>query len=380
MWAEVNSWTHNIEGLNAMLGHLEESFSVLGGDSTIIELPSQEIVVEQGRVAQRPLGKALSIVKRSAAALRVFLSCHYDTVYPPDKHRQVVMCDSENRLYGPGVSDAKGGLVIMLKALEAFESSSRADRLGWEILLNPDEEVGSPGSAPLLLDAARRNHVGLVFEPAFLDGTLVGARKGSGNFTAVFKGRAAHAGREPRAGRNAINAMAGFIVDLNAFPPDNEDLTINVGHVEGGGPVNVVPDLAMCRFNVRAADAEKQESFERHLSEIAERVGKLDGVTLEITGRFGRPPKPLDQATVSLLEKIALCGRELDLSINWRPSGGACDGNNLAAAGLPTVDSLGPRGGDIHSPREFVIPESLPERAKLTALLLMKLASGEIRL
>jgi glutamate carboxypeptidase len=266
----------------------------------------------------------------------------------------------------------------MLVALEAFERSPWAANVGWEILINPDEEIGSPGSARLLIEAAKRNHLGLVFEPSLSDGNLVGARKGSGNFTVIVKGKAAHAGREPHSGRNAIVALARFIVGLASLADSTGAITTNVGHIQGGGPVNVVPDLATCRFNVRVVTPEAQRSFEEGLRALAEEIDAIDGISLEIEGRFTRPPKPLDEKTLKLLEQFAACGRDLGLSFLWLPTGGACDGNNLAAAGLTTIDSLGVTGGNIHSSDEYILLDSLVERAKLTALLLMKLGAGEI--
>src|SRR5690606_18864272 len=118
-------------------------------------------------------------------------------------------------------------------------------------LINPDEEIGSIGSAPLLVQGAKRNDFGLTYEPSLPDGTLAGARKGSGNFTTVVHGRAAHAGREPQMGRNAIALLAEYIQALFALNGAMPDITVNPGRIDGGGPVNVVPDLAQCAFNVR---------------------------------------------------------------------------------------------------------------------------------
>jgi glutamate carboxypeptidase len=267
----------------------------------------------------------------------------------------------------------------MLIALEAFERSSWAEKLGWEVLINPDEEIGSPGSTRLLIQAAKRNHLGLVFEPSLPNGNLVGARKGSGNFTVIVKGKAAHAGRNPQLGRNAIDAIARFIVELASLADSEGGTTTNVGYVQGGGPVNVVPDLAVCRLNVRVVTQVDQRSFEDGLNRLADEINRIDGISLELHGSFARPPKQLDIKTLQLLEQVAGCGRDLGLSLQWFPTGGACDGNNLAAAGLTTIDSLGVTGGGIHSSEEFILLHSLVERAKLTALLLMKLAAGEVQ-
>lgn len=378
-WANVNSWSRNLDGLDRMLSLLEQEFLVLGGEVEKLDLPPQKVPNSAGSMVIQPIGRALRIRKRPTAPLGLFLCCHMDTVYPPDNPFQQVIQIDDKTFNGPGVTDAKGGLAVMLKAVETLERSPWAKSVGWEVLINPDEEIGSPGSTPLLEDAATRNHVGLVFEPSLPDGNLVESRKGSGNFTVIAHGKAAHAGREPHLGRNAINTLAWFIVVLNAFVASQRGMTVNVGYFQGGGPVNVVPDQAVCRFNVRASTLQDQLLLEQYLTRVTDGIKLVDGISVECYGGFARPPKPLDANTLELLQRFRTCGRDLGISIHWGPSGGACDGNNLAAAGLPTVDSLGVRGGEIHSDREYVMVDSLVERAKLTALFLMKLASGEIK-
>ena len=255
-WAEINSGSANLVGLDAMLAILREDFSTLGGDMNVIDLPPYTRIDDEANTVSSPLGKALSVKKRPEASRKALLSIHYDTVYSPEHPFQHCESVDRNTLRGPGVTDAKGGLLIMLRALELFESSPWAQNVGWEILVNPDEEIGSPGSAPLLVEAAARNDVGLAFEPAAADGNLVGARRGSGNFTVTARGKSAHAGRSPELGRNAVNALAEFIVKLNAKHANKPGVTLNVAKVRGGGPLNVVPDLALCGFNVRVTTLE----------------------------------------------------------------------------------------------------------------------------
>jgi glutamate carboxypeptidase len=268
----------------------------------------------------------------------------------------------------------------MLAALEAFERSPFAERLGWEVLINPDEEIGSPGSAPLLADAARRNHVGLVFEPALPDGAMVDRRRGVGNFDVVVRGRSAHAGRDFEAGRNAVVAASRLAVALDRLNAAMPDVTVNVGRLEGGGAVNVVPDLAICRINVRTSTPSDEAAVLEALRETVATTSNIDGISAEMHGGFTSPPKLVDEPMRRLMGQVTACGRDLNISIAWRASSGACDGNKLAAAGLPTVDTLGPRGGDLHSSTEYLLLDSLAERAKLTALLLMNFASGELPL
>lgn len=377
-WAEINSGSYNLEGLERMLSALEPAFQGLGGRMERVELAPHSIVDMEGLACVRSLGKALSIRKSRAGRPRVFLCIHTDTVYGVDHEFQHCADLDANVLRGPGVADAKGGIVVLLTALEALERSPWADGVSWEVLLNPDEEIGSPGSATLLHDAALSNDVGLVFEPALADGSLVGERPGSGGFAVVVRGKAAHAGREPHLGRNAINALSELIVDLNAFPTDHPGVTINVGAVKGGGPVNIVPDLAICRFNARVTTEDARKMFEAFLSELTATFNARDGISMEVHGQFGRAPKPVEGRTLELLRAVVGCASDMGLDLQWRASGGTSDGNNLVAAGLPTVDSLGVRGGGIHSSDEFVFVDSLVERARLTALFLMKLGAGEI--
>jgi glutamate carboxypeptidase len=385
-WCGINSGTGNLAGLQRMTGELAHDFAVLGADVREESLAPAVSIDARGREQHVPLGKALRIVKRPAAPLRVLACIHMDTVYPADHPFQAVTEVDANTLRGPGVADAKGGLAIMLTALQALERSTHAGRIGWEVLINPDEEIGSPGSAPLLERAARDNHVGLVFEPTLPGGAMADRRRGVGNFTFVVRGRAAHAGRDFASGRNAVVAAAELVTRLHALNGDalNGDalpgVTVNVGRLEGGSAPNVVPDLAICRVNVRTTRPTDEPLIRAKLEELVTMISSRDGISVELHGGFTAPPKIPDPRTEALMRYVDDCGRELGLSLEWKPSGGACDGNRLAAAGLPTIDTLGPRGGDIHSPSEFLHVDSLAERAKLTALLLLKLASGQISL
>lgn len=377
-WSAINSGSHHLAGLDRMRQALMDDFGKLGGEMEEISLAPVETVDSRGETSEVPLGKTLRIIKRPQARYQVFLGGHMDTVFGADHPFQKTVWRDAHTLNGPGVADLKGGLVVMLKTLEALEQSPYAGSIGWEVLINPDEEIGSPGSAPLLEEAARRHHFGLIYEPAFTDGTLAGNRKGSGSFTAIVRGRAAHAGREPQLGRNAIVALAGFIQAINALNGRQPGVTVNPGKIEGGGPVNIVPDLAICQFNVRVATVQEQDWVDQQLRRICERIRHQEGISIHLHGGFGRPPKILSADNLQLLQLLAACGDELGVPVRWQDSGGVCDGNTLAAAGLPNIDSLGVRGGGLHSGDEFVLIDSLTERARLSALLLMKLGAGEL--
>jgi len=377
-WSSINSWSYNLDGLARMGNALVQEFEILDGQIQHVELAPQSVVDANGNVVDKPLGKAIQISKRPDAPVQVLLAIHMDTVHRPGGLPETRLDDQV--LHGPGVADAKGGLAVMLVALQAFEQSPLRNHVGWQVLINPDEEIGSPGSSPLLVQAAARHHLGLVFEPTLPDGTLIAARKGSGNFTVVLRGRSAHVGRHAEQGRNAIDAMADLIVALRQMAQQDKDITLNVGRVEGGGPVNVVPNLAICRFNVRVIDKRQQQWAAQGIAKIIDQLNDRDGLNATLHGQFQSPPKTVDAPTRALMDAVTQCGRQLAIDVPWQDSGGVCDGNKLAAAGLVNIDTLGPQGGNLHNDKEYLLVSSLTQRAKLTALLMMKLATGQLNM
>ena len=373
-----NSGSYNAPGVNAVAERIGQIFAPLGATAESIELPRHVVTDDKGGTLEREVGRALRLRRRPDAPLKVFLGGHLDTVFSASHPFQRARDIGNDTLNGPGVADLKGGLLVMFLALAALERSPWKDQIGWEVLFNPDEEIGSEGSAPLLKDAAGRHHFGLVFEPSFPDGNLASARKGSGNFDVIVRGRAAHAGREPHLGRNAIRATAEVVSALDALNGRREGLTLNVGYVHGGGPTNIVPDLCIVKFNVRTQVPDDECWLHEALDRVLIGAQKNEGYKLELRGSFTRGPKVMTPQIEKLAGMIGDCGRALGMQLEFKPTGGCCDGNNLAAAGLPNIDNLGVVGGEIHSDREFVRVPSIGERARLSALLLMRLASGEL--
>ncbi len=377
-WCAINSGSGNLDGLKRMHGALADAFGALGADIETLPTAPHEIVTPEGEKQQKPIGDMLRLVKRPQAPVRVLLTGHMDTVFPADhpfQHEKFLDADTLN---APGAADMKGGLLVMLYALQTIERSSLAERIGFEVLINADEEIGSHGSASMLTEAAKRAQFACVYEPALADGTLAGARKGSGNFAAIIRGKSAHAGREHHLGRNAIAAAAEFISRVDSLTGAREGLTVNVARVDGGGPNNVVPDMAVVRFNVRLAEPEDAAWFDAEARKAIAAIDSREGYGAELTGGFTRPPKPMTPRLKAFFEALKTAGDELGLAIDWKPTGGCCDGNNIAAAGIPVIDTLGVRGAHIHSAQEYACLDSLVERAKLSALLLLKIAAGDI--
>ena len=371
-WAAINTGSRNLAGLAHMADVLEAAFAPLGGTAVRAGPAPASQIDASGQ--QRPLGHGdnLHIIKRPEAPVRVLLTGHMDTVFGASHKFQACRWLDADTLNGPGVADMKGGIAVIKAALGVLEASPFADALGWEVVLNADEEVSSPGSAPLLAAAAQRCHLGLTFEPALPDGTLAGARAGSGNFSAAVHGRAAHAGRNPQDGRNALLAAADLALRLAALAGD--DLSVNPAKIDGGGPNNIVPDMAVLRWNMRPRSGQAQLRAEAGINDCVAAVAAAHDVHIHVHGGFARPPKPLDANQQRLFDLVKSCGASLGLAIGWRDTGGVCDGNNLAATGLAVVDTMGPRGGAIHSSDEFLCADSLEERTRLAALVLLRVA------
>jgi glutamate carboxypeptidase len=377
-WSRINSGSYNIAGIRRFKNELETAFAMLGGVAETIPLDPLMVVNSAGEEVAVPMADAWTMRKRPEAPIQILLVGHMDTVYGLEHPFQEPVYPSPEILNGPGVADLKGGLVVMLHALAALEQFPGKERVGWQVLLNPDEEIGSQSSDPLLKQSSTDKHLGLVYEPAMADGALAGARKGSGNFSIIVKGKAAHAGRNPEDGRNAIVACAEITSHLFALNGIKPGLTVNPGKVEGGGALNTVPDLAILRFNIRLQQAEDEAFILQEIQKILDPFQGRNGFSVSLHGRFTRRPKPMSAANEAVFSLVESCAK--DLGMGWRvvPSGGCCDGNNLWHHGLPNVDTLGVRGAFIHSDKEIVYLESLTERAQLSALLLMRLADGTL--
>jgi len=374
-WSAINSGTGNPGGLARQAEELANAFAALPGDVELREPAPVTAVDAAGREIEREHGRHLVLRVRPGAERRFLLTGHMDTVYPIDHPFQSATWRDDNTFNSPGAADMKGGLAVMLHALRAFETSPAASMVGYDVLINSDEETGSLSSAGLIAELARGKAAALTYEPSALpDGTLAHARGGSGNYSVVVTGRSAHAGRNPQEGRNAIVAAAALVLELKAL--EHGDLSVNPAKIDGGAANNVVPDHAVLRFNIRPGTAEAATAFEHDLHALLRNIENDQDVSIRLHGGVSRPPKPVDARAQKLFDLVAETSAALDRPLGWQASGGVCDGNNIAACGVPVVDTMGVRGGAIHSPDEYLIVSSLVERAGLSAVVLHRLARG----
>lgn len=377
-WSRIGSGSGHLPGLSRMADALESAFAALPGTMTRKTLPPFTMIGPDGTGSLHEAGEVLAMEMRPEAPIQVALTGHYDTVFGPDHSFVTPKRLADGRINGPGMADMKGGLALMLAALTAFERLPKIKHIGWRVLLSPDEEIGSPASAGLLAELGGRAGLGLTFEPAMADGALAGARKGSGKFALVIHGRAAHAGRDFASGRNALAHAARLAARIDGLNGRQPDTTFNIGRIEGGGPLNIVPDRAILRFEARVAAPDDAEEARKWLAEILTIANEAEGFSAQLHGGFHRPSKPMSAAYEYLLGHARECARVIGFDLAWRDSGGVCEGNNLAAAGCVNIDTLGPVGGALHSAEEWADAASFAPRAQMSFLLLANLAAGRM--
>lgn len=372
-WANVNSGSGNISGLERMKNKLLHAFSPLKGQRCTLSLSSTPCILPSGDISLQENGDAILIRQRLKAPLRILLGGHMDTVF--SKSSSFLSCKnlSDDRLNGPGVADMKGGLIIMLYALLALEKSPYAENIGWDVLITPDEETGSTASAPLWKQYAWQNHIALLFEPSLPDGSIVSERMGSSTYYILAKGVKSHAGRDFHSGKSAIAAIAEFITAAHAL---NTSLrTVNIGLVQGGEAANIVPEKSFCTINVRSNHGPDLTQAEHELTQIAAGISSRHGVSFELFLKSFRPPKLFSIADQNLFDRLQSCANFLKIDLKTASTGGVCDGNLTAAEGVPTLDTLGAIGGALHTEHEWIWLPGLTQRARLAAALLISLAA-----
>ena len=378
-WSKVNTGSTNTDGLKAFAPTLADAYSELDAEVVLQDAVPFEMVNQSGKIETIDTGPILRVNARPDAPVQVVMSGHYDTVFPPHAGFNDVTDLGHGRLNGPGLADMKGGLCLMLEALKTFEASAAKELIGYQIVVTPDEEIGNFASAGALTEAASSGAlIGMTYEPCMESGAMSGGRKGSAVYDVVFRGRAAHAGRSHAEGRSAIAAAALFTAGIENLNGRYEGVTLNTGKIDGGNAVNIVPDLAIVRFGARAPDAEAAAWTDAQIRQLMAEIEKRDGISAHIHGGFYRPPKPRNSAQQALFDAVAGTGQAIGLDLEFIDTGGVCEGNNIFAAGVPNVDTLGVLGGRIHSTEEFVETSSFAKRGALSALLLNRLADGRI--
>lgn len=299
----------------------------------------------------------------------ILLLGHYDTVYPLGTLKEMPCRIADGRLYGPGALDMKSGIAIMLYALEGLRAA-HGDSLPRPVtvLLVSDEEVGSDSSRRITESVAKRSEAVLVLEPSFgPKGAVKTARKGVGEYTVKVIGKAAHSGLDFEKGESAILELARQIPAIAKLTDLKRGITLNVGLVQGGTRVNVIPAEATATLDVRLARMKDAAEIERKLRAFKPVNRKCK---IELKGGVNRPPMERTSGVVGLYNKAAGIAKQLGWKLEEAAVGGGSDGNFTAGLGIPTLDGLGGVGEGAHAPHESILISELPRRAALIASLI----------
>lgn len=296
----------------------------------------------------------------------ILLLCHMDTVFPLGTIEKFPYRESDERISGPGTLDMKAGIVIALAAIEWAQESGLHRPV--TLLCTSDEEIGSRTSRQHIERLAKESELVLVLEGGLVDGALKTWRKGVGEFRVLTKGRAAHSGGDHEKGRNAIEEIAYQVIAIQKLTDYSRQTTLNVGVIHGGTVSNVVPEEAQIEVDVRVMQPGEWERLEAEMSQLKP---VLNGTSMKISGELNRPPMPFDKTMEITFEKAKSIAVQIGVQLKAGGTGGASDANFVAPLGIPVLDGLGAVGEGYHSEREYIFADSLAERTKLVAALLL---------
>ncbi len=302
---------------------------------------------------------------------RVLMIGHMDTVFDPGTVAERPFTIDGDRVRGPGASDMKGGLLTGFFAVEVLQAAGFDGFGSVTYICNPDEEIGSPWSREVILAEAAEADVAFVLEGARENGDIVSARKGVADLRIEIVGRAAHAGVEPERGRSAILEAAHKTEALHALNGRWPGVTVNVGVVSGGTRPNVVAERCLLDIDVRSTEERTFREAEEAVRAIAQEHTVPD-VSASIEGHAWHRPMEKGAGGAKLAALASGVAAELGFELKDASTGGASDANTTSGAGVPTLDGLGPIGGDDHSPNEWLDLSSVVPRISLLAGLISR--------
>lgn len=365
----IDSGTYNKQGVDRVGKYLQERFQAFGFST---RFDRQErygdhlIATHQGNAPNGP---------------RLLLIGHMDTVLADGEAQRRPFTISSSPIYpgrgvriatGPGVLDMKSGLLIGMYALHLLIAAQGANYQSVTFLCNSDEEIGSPSSKALVQELARQADAALVLEPGRSETTVVSSRRGVGQYRVEVRGVSAHAGVEPKRGRNAILELAHQVQRLQALNDTIPGTSLNVGVIQGGERPNVVPEYAYCDIDIRVSDQAGLKALEAAMRKVTSR-NVVQGTKITLSGSMCHMPFERTESNARLVQLAKEVGLEMGLKIEDVGSGGGSDGNTTSAMGVPTLDGLGAGGGLAHNPGEYIELDYLHKRIALLAGLVQRI-------
>jgi len=360
----VDCGSYTPDGVNRVADFMADALRELGGE---VERVAHEASEGNPRLGDLVIGRF------AGDGPRVLLIGHMDTVFDPGTAAERPYRSADGRASGPGVTDMKAGLLAGLHAMAALHESGVNPAVTF--VANPDEEIGSPFSTPLIRALAPEHDAVLVLECARANGDIVSARKGIADYRISIVGRAAHAGVEPEKGRSAILEAAHQVLALHALNGRWPTVTVNAGVIRGGTRPNVVPERCEMEVDLRAATTDAFDAASAEVQRLAG-IPTLEGVTVELHRTAGHPPMEKTDASARLVALAVGLAGELGFGLKDAATGGASDANTTSALGIPTIDGLGPVGGDDHSVDEWLDLGSVVPRTTLLALLVGRIGEA----
>ncbi len=321
----------------------------------------------------------VAICARTTTSVRanILLSGHLDTVHDPiGSFKYLEITSDKSRATGPGCADMKGGLLVAIAALEALEDAGV--RTSWTFALNSDEETGSFHSEPALAAACIGHDCALVFEPAMPDGGLVIERSGSGQFMIECTGKSAHVGRDFASGVSAVTELARKLLRLSEFASPTQGRIVSVGPLQGGSTTNSVPDIARAWGNVRFGSDQAMAKIDTDLRSLASSSIEKNPAQTKVVSLYNRRCKPTTPGVLALAQLARAASQDLGSPLPFGATGGVCDGNIFQGQGLPTIDTLGVKGGGLHTIDEWIELDSLVARAQIVAVLISRLSEAGV--
>lgn len=360
----IDSGTGQIAGMQQMAALLQQWLEALGFAVSFHEAEG--------------FGPNVVARRRGKGRRRILLVGHIDTVYKRGAAAERPWQVEQGIAFGAGVIDMKSGVLMSIYAVKALLEAGFENYGELILAFNNDEEVGSPGSGPLLRELAGQVDAALVMEPSRSASVITKARKGADKYVMTVRGVPAHSGVEPHRGRSAVLELAHKIIAVHHLNTLFPGMTFNVTRLSSSEPLNVVPDLARCHISVRAHKKEQLEWAAKALETIAAGCN-IPGTKTTLERTPGRIPYETTPAIARLVEMAALEGQALGLQIAAESKSGLSDANLLVASGVPALDSLGPVGGGMHDlNREYLRIDSLPLRGALLAGLIHRLCLSNL--
>ena len=358
----IDSDSYHKPGLDEMASRLGSRLSDLGMQVRIIE--------------QETWGNDLFGVLQGDGGVNVLLLGHMDTVYPVGTAVARPLRVDGDIVYGPGVSDMKGCILSAIYALEALQALNFHTYGELRFLCVSDEEINVRHSKDTLKQACQNCQAALVLEAARANGDIVSARKGGAVYTLTANGRAAHAGVEPAEGRNAIVEIAHQVLQFHRLNGWREGVTVNPGVISGGTMANVVPDYAQAQFDLRFLHPDDQAATEERWRQMLKQQLVLD-VELDLASDPDQKmPMMRTPESLALAQQAQHIAHLLGFSVNHVLTGGASDASYTSSYGVPSLDGLGPIGGQDHSPGEYLVLSSVAPRTALLAGLVASTGAG----